>query len=101
MRFIGRVFLGPNNQMISDNDTQTGMMLDRVLAMACRLWFRRFRAAVAHPGLITRAMMQPRVCTAPRRPATTALHPGSNLSQSVSEGAGDPNGLCGDGRDPG
>ena len=57
-RFIGRVFMGPNNRMVSDNDTQTGMMLDRVLSMACRQWFRRFRAPVAHASLITRSNMQ-------------------------------------------
>ena len=57
-RFIGRVFLGPNNRMVSDNDTQTGMMLDRVLALACRNWYRRFRAPMAHASLVTRVMMQ-------------------------------------------
>ena len=57
-RFIGHVFLGPNNHIISDNNTQTGMMLDRVLAMVCRLWFRRFRAPLMHYALVTRALMQ-------------------------------------------
>ena len=57
-RFVGHVFLGPNNQLMSDNDTQTGMMLDRVLAWVHRHWFRRFRAPLAHAALMTRAMMQ-------------------------------------------
>ena len=57
-RLLGRVFTGPNNRMVSDNDTQTGMMLDRVLAMACRQWYRRFRAPVAHSVMITRVLMQ-------------------------------------------
>ena len=53
-----RVFMGPNNRIVSDNDTQTGMMLDRVLAMVCRNWYRRFRAPLCHYGLVTRSMMQ-------------------------------------------
>ena len=57
-RFIGRVFLGPNNRLMSDNDTQTGMMLDRVLALVGRQWIRRFRAPIPHCALVTRAMMQ-------------------------------------------
>lgn len=69
-RFIGRIFLGPNNILTADNDTQTGMMLgrgapdrpvrrgpDRVLALAARSWFRRFRAPLAHAALINRSTM--------------------------------------------
>lgn len=56
-RFIGRIFMGPNNQFMHDNDSQTGMMLDRVLAHACRSWYRRFRAPLVHCALLTRATM--------------------------------------------
>jgi hypothetical protein len=56
-RFVGRVFMGPNNTVLTDNDSQTGIMLDRVLAYACRWWFRRFRAPLAHPALVTRSTM--------------------------------------------
>ena len=52
-----RVFLGPNNQFSSDNDSQTGMMLDRVLAYAARQWFRRFRGPLAHSALVNRRSM--------------------------------------------
>ena len=51
-RFLGRCFLGPNNQVIVDNDAQTGMILDRVLSYAARAWYRRFRAPLAHPALV-------------------------------------------------
>lgn len=57
-RFIGHMFLAPNNRLTSDNDTQTGMMLDRVLALVCRRWLRRFRAPLPHSALVTRGMMQ-------------------------------------------
>ena len=40
-------------------DSQTGMMLDRILAHACRSWFRRFRAPV-HVSLLAGAIRSQR-----------------------------------------
>ena len=61
------VSTGPNNTLIRDNDTQTAMMLDRVLAVVCREWFRRFRAPVPHVSLISRDAMQRALQTVIRR----------------------------------
>ena len=54
-RFLGYSFLGPNAQVVTDNDGHGGFMLDRVLGHAIRNWYRKFRAPLAHPALIGQA----------------------------------------------
>jgi hypothetical protein len=55
-RFIGRVFLSPDRKITHDNNCQNALLMDRVLAYACRSWWRRFRAPLAYPALFTRKM---------------------------------------------
>ena len=82
--YLGRALLSPDGVAVENNQPSSAL-IDDALAFVCRRWYRRYRAPLAYPALLSRDAMQEAMRRVALRPVIATVNQNTNHSATIQD----------------